>query len=106
MIFFDLLPTGIFVILLWTQIVGPLWRGQRTFPLVRYLAGKGVKTVRQKVGASELVDSSKQRLDEARVRLTAAQVDVEAAKLEIEADRREDEANRLRVGSKTAEDKN
>ena len=106
MIFFELLPAAILVLLTWTQLVGPLWRGRPVFPAIRWVAGIGAKRVKHKIGASVLVESSKQRLEEAKVRLSAAQVDVEAARLELEAERKEDEAARLRVGPKTDEKKN
>ena len=91
-----LVPDLLLPILVFTEIVVPLWRGSKLFPVIRgtariaaYLFTNPVKTV---------LHPSKERLRRAEMRLQAAKADAVAARLEHQAEAIEDEANQLREG--------
>jgi hypothetical protein len=91
-----LLPDLLVPVLLFTEIVIPLWRGTRLFPVLRgafrlvtYIFTNPIKTV---------LHPSKERLRRAEVRLQAAKADAVAAQLEHQAEALEDRANQLREG--------
>ncbi len=90
------IPDLLLPVLLFTEILIPLWRRTKLFPvfrgtfrLVAYLFTNPVKTV---------LHPSKERLRRAEIRLQAAKADAVAARLEHQAEAIEDEANQLREG--------
>ncbi len=98
MILWEFLPELIFIFLLVTQVVRPLWRGTPLFPHVRGLLRGVARLLPKPTGSDRLLEASKRRLADAEQRRLAAKADADAARIEKEAEGLEEEADRVRMG--------